>query len=374
MTAALALISEVENAIANGSAGRRSEMLRRVTDLFIIGSSQLSDDDIKIFDDVIKRLAAKIEISARALLATRLAPLPNAPADTVRMLAFDDAIEVAGPILFQSARLDDITLIENAKKKGQSHMLAISRRESLSEAVTDVLVELGDRQVVFSALNNLGARFSKIGFSTLVDRSDDDDELATCVGSRLEIPRHLFIALMAKASEAVRNKLEALHPHAIQQVRQAVADAASRIQAEIFAESPNHVAERVSGESSHQSAQLDERTLDSFAKAGAFGEATATLAAMCKLPAQFVEQAMTQSRSETVLILAKAVGLSWPTVKTILLLRAKRHIISPEEISQCLASFERLKPTTAQEIVRFYRTRGRTASIQPMQSRTEYKL
>ena len=48
-------------------------------------------------------------------------------------------------MLSQSERLDDKTLIENARSKSQAHLLAISTRQALSGAVTDVLVQRGNR-------------------------------------------------------------------------------------------------------------------------------------------------------------------------------------------------------------------------------------
>jgi uncharacterized protein (DUF2336 family) len=83
-------------------------------------------------------------------LSIRLAPIANAPPRTIHKLAFDDEIEVAGPVLSQSERLTEAALIESAKLKGQDHMLAISRRRTLGEAVTDILIERGDQQVLLS--------------------------------------------------------------------------------------------------------------------------------------------------------------------------------------------------------------------------------
>src|SRR5882757_5032198 len=181
MTADLALIHEVAKAVANGAVSQRAEMVRQVTDLFIVGLDQYSDDELALFDDVFSRLVVQIEVSARALLAVRLAPIAKAPPNVIRVLAFDDAIDVAGPVLAKSERLDDPTLVENARQKGQEHLLAISRRRSLSELVTDELVERGDQQVVLSTAANLGAKFSNGGFEKLVRRSDGDDRLAACV-------------------------------------------------------------------------------------------------------------------------------------------------------------------------------------------------
>jgi len=92
--------------------------------------------------------------------------------------------------------------------------LAISQRGALNEIVTDALVELGNREVVLNALDNFGASFSNRGFSVLVSRSQGDDFFAELVGSRPEIPSDLLVALVAKASQDVRSKLEAAHPRA----------------------------------------------------------------------------------------------------------------------------------------------------------------
>ena len=45
--------------------------------------------------------------------------------------------------------------------------------------MTDVLVELGDRDVVRSVVKKSGARFPDAGFRLLVNRSAGDDDLAT---------------------------------------------------------------------------------------------------------------------------------------------------------------------------------------------------
>ena len=361
----LRLINDVENAIATGSVERRNTALRRVTDLFLVGSEQYSDDEIALFDDVIIRLAAEIELSARSLLAVRLAPVPNAPPRTIRALAFDDAIEVARPVLVQSERLDDRALVENGRKKGQEHLLAISRRRSLSEEVTDVLVQRGNQQVVLSAAENRGARFSDLGFATLVQRSAGDDKLAACVGSRPEIPAGLLVELLAKASHIVRAKLEVEHPQAKRKVQQAVEEASERIWIEVLDGSPERAAARALVETLRRSGELDGSKLQAFAKDGRLEETTTAIALMCKISLQFVERAMMQERSETVLVLARAVGLSWSAVKAILLLRAGKRIIAADEIAQCLARFERLKPATAKEILRFYQKRDLAGMNRP---------
>src|SRR6201996_2789649 len=121
------LLDELQTTLAHGTVARRVETLRRVTDLFINGAVDYSDEQIGLFDDVFQCLTQQIEVSAKALLADRLAPIDPAPPHIIRTLAFDDAIEVAGPVLTQSVRIDDDTLIETARHKSQAHLLAISK-------------------------------------------------------------------------------------------------------------------------------------------------------------------------------------------------------------------------------------------------------
>ena len=93
------LLDELQNALAHGTVARRVETLRRVTDLFLYGVADYSDEQINVFDDVFHCLIEEIEISAKALLAKRMAPVPKAPPRLIYTLAFDDEIEVAAPVL-----------------------------------------------------------------------------------------------------------------------------------------------------------------------------------------------------------------------------------------------------------------------------------
>src|SRR4030081_2362106 len=110
--APLSLLDELQTTLAHGTVARRVETLRRVTDLFINGAVDFSDEQVGLFDDVFQCLIDRIETSAKTLLANRLAPIDTTPPLTIRALAFDDIIEVAGPVLSQSMRLADKTPIQ----------------------------------------------------------------------------------------------------------------------------------------------------------------------------------------------------------------------------------------------------------------------
>ena len=92
------LLDELQATLAHGTVARRVETLKRVTDLFINGAVDYSDDQIALFDDVFQCLLVHIEVSAKALLSNRLAPIDTAPPQTIRTLALDDIIEAEGKI------------------------------------------------------------------------------------------------------------------------------------------------------------------------------------------------------------------------------------------------------------------------------------
>lgn len=348
-----ALIDELNDAVAHGTVGQRAKILHRITELFVVASAGYSDEQIELFDDVLMRVAATIELSARAVLAKRLAKEPRAPLKISRFLASDDAIDVAGPVLEQSHRLDSDTLLATARTKSQQHLLAISRRSSLDEALTDVLVERGDKSVVLSAAGNPGARFSDHGYAKLTTRSEGDDELASCVGLRRDIPRPHLLRLLVRASHAVRQKLEAANPSMAPMIEAAVSEAAATVLDQASAGARDYAAARSRIASLRAAGRLGENEVAAFARANQFEETTAAMAALCELPIETVDQAMTQDLPDAVLIMAKALGMSRDTAKAILRMRAGGRGISPGELEQCLETFTRLTPTIAKQIIKF---------------------
>jgi uncharacterized protein (DUF2336 family) len=349
------LLDELQHALAHGTVARRVETLRRVTDLFLNAAADYGDEQIALFDDVFQCLLQHIEMSAKALLAERLAPIGTAPPQTIRALAFDEAIEVAGPVLTQSERLDDHTLIETARSRSQAHLLAISNRRVLSGAVTDVLVTRGNDEVVQNTVNNPGAEFTERGFTRLVSRAEGDDDLATCVGLRPNLPRHLYLKLLSKASATVRQRLEAAHPRQASDVSGAVREVTRRARCAPSAMSKQTEIAHALVKSLHADGRLDDRQVTQFAESGKFDEANAAVAALANVPVSVAENMMIESRAEGVMILCKVSGLPWPAVKAIINMRDELAGGKVTDLAGCKATYERLRPSTAQQVLRFHR-------------------
>jgi uncharacterized protein (DUF2336 family) len=358
------LIDELESVLASPNISSRAEVLRRVTDLFVTGCDRFDGEQLALFDDVMSRLVDEIEKSARAAFGGRLAKISNAPPKVSRMLALDDSIEVAGELLMHSEQLDEETLIAGAKTKSQRHLLAISRRKILSEGITDVLVERGDRQVVGSAAANAGARFSPFGYSTLIMRSEADEGLAQSVWARREIPRAYLLALFETASESVRLTLEAADRTQATLIREMIKQAANKLQMQTRNRSPEFLAAQAKVQSLHQAGALNEDRLCEFAQTGRFDETVVALMHLSDLPIGVIERALVLDHSDQVLVIAKSIGLSWNTTKAILAVQSTDNTKSrpTRDFEQCFANFKKLKPETAKTAIQFYRLRERAAT------------
>ena len=365
MTTKPSLIDQLERTLASGSNGQRIEMLSRITDLFLASADRYTGEQIDLFDEVIAKLAATIEAKARAKLSIRLASVPTAPLDVIRLLAFDDDIEVARPVLKESERLQDSDLLANANSKSQQHLAAISERKSLSEAVTDVLVTRGDRQVVQTVARNAGARFSDAGFRMLVKRSSGDEALAMQVGARRDLPRQHFLRLLEQASATVRTRLAAENPDAAAAVEGVLSEVVGGIQSETRKVSTHYAAATAEVDQAKKDGRLGEAEIYNFARAGKFEETAVALSTLIGIELDAVERALQDRGHEIALILCKLAGFSSTTAKVILLLKTSHRGISAQDLDTALRTFEKLQIDTARRVLSFYRTRIKNRSGAP---------
>jgi uncharacterized protein (DUF2336 family) len=351
----LSLIDELERAVKDGSSEHRTDTLRQVTDLFLHDANRLNDEQIAVFDDVLCLIAERIERSALVDLGKRLAPVDNAPARIVRSLASHDEIAVAAPVLIGSRRLTTNDLVEIAHSKGQAHLLAISERSALEPAVTDVLLDRGDRQVVAKVATNTGARFSELGFSRLVEKSTGDDALAEIVGSRKDISLTLLRELLQRASDVVKAKIFALLPveqrEEIDQVITKIARGLSKKSEHDYSYAESRI------ESLEASGLLNEDALTTFVRRAQQDELIVALARLSSSPIKTIAPLLTGHRNDAVLIPCKAADLQWTTVEAILRGRVSNQKISDEIVSLARNDYSRLTKATAQRALRFMRVR-----------------
>lgn len=348
------VIETLEGALASADPERRAAVLDHVTDLFVGGVDHYSAAQVELFDQVLLKLSRDIELRARQRLAERLAVAGYAAAATVRELAHDPAPEVASPILRNVLQLDDSDIIAVASDGSDEHLRAISGRADIGEAVTGILVDRGSAEVARELAANPTAKLSDASFGKLVSRADDDPLLAAAVGTRRDIPRHHFVALIRNAGNAVRIKLAAADPDFAREVNDTVADIVAEIgrEARIVSSDPA-LARTEAARLMHPERSGDVDTA-AAARARKFDQTVTALSLLGHVPANVAERALAEERPDMLMIIAKVGGLSWKSLKGMLHIHAG-HELDIDELLKARADYERLQPETAREVLARYR-------------------
>jgi uncharacterized protein (DUF2336 family) len=322
----------------------RSRVLRQTADLFLSKSASYSDQQIKLFDSVMLQLLDHVDREVREYLSERFASVDNPPPGVLRNLANDDAIAVAGPVLQQSTSLDEEFLVGCARSKSQDHLAAMSLRPAIGRQLSDVLIERGNDQVVLNLAKNNGAELSDHGYSLMVDRARDSQQLACAVFNRPDIPRQHMLALFKKASAAVRKELEVEAGRKAEETFEALKLAGQRLQETTQEDSQRYASARLRIAELRQSGCLSEQEILAFAREGAFEEVVVAIA-------ELVEKAC-----DRLFIVARAIGLSWACVRQMLLLNSATPR-SSEQLDHLMATYNAIPRGSAVKTLQVHQLR-----------------
>jgi len=356
VSAVHSLIDEIEASFRAGSPERRAVTLRRITDLFMAGAERFDEPQVGLFDDVLSQLVTKIEREAIVELSRTIAPVPKAPPLLTRKLSRHDDIEIAGPVLRQSPLLSDADLIEVAESKGQQHLQAIAGRRQVSEKVSDVLIERGNTDVLTTVAGNFGARFSSKGYDTLVGRAEEHAEIAMAVVMRSDLSPEMFRKLVGRAASTVQQRLlTAANPDVKVRLQNVLQD----ISLQLLRDAEKNV--KLEARNPKDIAAVDKSKLKSellaYAGAGRLAEAATALAVISGLPTETIRRVITQRETDALLIVCKAGGIGWSTVRELLNLSAITHGAAKANPMEYLEPYTKMSVETAQRVIRFLNAR-----------------
>ena len=340
------------------SIDSRTRLVQIVGDLFFDAERVLSDRERSHMTEILRQLIHDVEKSVRRAVADRLAAETNAPSDLVVSLA-NDEIEVAYPILTESAVLQDIELIEVISHRSQKHQLAISIRESLSETVSGALVETGDTDVIKSLLENASAAISHKTMEYLVEESQRVDAYRNPLVHRHDLNPALAKRLYWWVSAALRSHILETYRIDPTELEETIEGAVVDLMAE----------EKVDDPSKRQSAELAERlgAADKITPALLIqtlrqGEITLfedLFARLTGLDTVVVRRSIFEPGGEGLAIACKAVGIEKPDFASIFLLsrsaRPGDKVVDPSELSAVMSLFDRMRPHSAIKVLRRWR-------------------
>lgn len=347
------LIPGLGDVMGSTDPARKSAAIRQIGRLFAQGAPGFSTRHVALFDDVLTGLMPHSDPAARADLALQLAPLPNAPPNLIHRLVHDDVIDISGPLLGRSPLIAEKTLIEIARMKGQPHLMAMSGRATLTSSVTDVIVRRGERDVVRHVAANAGAAFSPAGFSGLLRRADQDGALALAVGQRSDLSDANFRNLLDGSVDIVRRRLLA-GASAARRESIGLTEPAARnvgLKRRDFAPAQKAIL------ALHKAGSLDEPAVLEAATRGDYETTVAALSALSGAQIATIDHLMCGERHDPLLVLGRAIGFEWTTVRTLVALRPVDIKLSSRAYDDARHNYERLLRPTAQRVLGFWRMR-----------------
>lgn len=183
-------------------ARARTALVQRLCEIVSWPESRLPSHERQLAADVLVGLLRTSSVALRQRCAAGLVRVQDAPKALLRYLARDE-FTVAQGLLENAAGFDDSDLIATIRAGVVAHWCAIARRRTLSEAVTDALLQTSDTTVIEAVLRNQGARLSTQGVDLVVARSRQAPTLPPLLVTRNELrPTQALILFWWAAFEA----------------------------------------------------------------------------------------------------------------------------------------------------------------------------
>lgn len=199
---------EVRRLIEDKTADSRAQISGRIAACYT--KTVLDEQERQIAEQIFRLLVRDTEIQVRTSLAQNLKESTLIPHDIV-MAMVNDVSEVSLPMLEYSQVLSDTDLLDIMySTEENSKLLAISRRDKISEVVSDTLVGRGSEEVLGSLLNNSGASISENVYSRIIETHKENPGLMEAVTNRSRLPisavEKLVNVVSASLGETLKKK------------------------------------------------------------------------------------------------------------------------------------------------------------------------
>lgn len=205
----------------------RGALAESILHVCLQNDANLSTKEFEITFDILRTLIGDVEMEVRRTIAERLALRGDLPHDIALFLA-NDQIEVAYPVLVDSTALEEVDLILIARGKPATHQIAITLRRNLSEAISNVLVETENMDVIDSLLRNPSAQISTDAMARMVEMSRTTTPLQKPLLQREDLPADLAWRMYGWVGAALKSFIIDTFPESASNIETAIDDIIDR--------------------------------------------------------------------------------------------------------------------------------------------------
>lgn len=340
------------------SSDKRRELMRKLTDVFLDSAPDYSDAERDHFGAILGRVANDMDAAVRRQLAKQFANVPSAPHNLIQRLAADEEFSVAKDVLLKSTVLRDDDLIAIARHSAQDKLEVIAARHSVSEAVSEAIVEHGDDQVVVKLVQNTGAALSRSTIRRVVERSETSDVLQAPLITRADVPpdmlQDMFSFVSSELRTKITQKLDSLPPEVIEK---AFAAAAREFAGEVRQVKDADRKAMVYVAEMARRKLLNEALLHQLLRNKQVTEFIHAFARLGEIDVKTAARIVNACNAEGVAVVCRATRFDRSTFAAIAFFLEERAKDAQKGTHNILELYDKVTPEAAQRVMRFWRVR-----------------
>jgi len=339
----------------------REALAKRIADIVCLPSSEITPQERHMAGDVLYEMLREADPQLRLRAAKRLSALIDPPPRLLRLLAKDN-IEIAAPILEDSAALSDSDLTHVIQNATERHRKLIAERDGVTELVSEALVERDEPEVTRALLLNDRARLSNRAMDIIVAGSRETPPLCPLALRRAELRPAQALAMFWWCGPEERARI--LERFAVPRtlLHEAAADIFRMASAEDWADPParkalQFIERRQRNREAIERSPFEslEAAIDAAAQSGLTRETVEEISYLSGLKPMTGAQIFTDLGGEGLSVLCKATGLKRDALER--LWTALRRDESPDEsevFRRMVRTYDSLSTDTAQTVLRYW--------------------
>jgi uncharacterized protein (DUF2336 family) len=198
--------ADVDALLKDDSTDSRIEVLDKISLQY--NMQKFSHREREVAEQIFRLIMKDTQMQVREMLSQRICNNPDIPRDIALHLALDHD-RVAVPIIEISEVLSDADLVKIIdSSRDVSKLLAISRRPSVSERVSDALVDTSYPNVISALLDNQKAEISERVLAHIADTYAHEPQVIQSMVDRMRLPVTVVERLVAHVTESVAQELK----------------------------------------------------------------------------------------------------------------------------------------------------------------------
>ena len=200
--------ADVEKLMCDPTPETRAGTIGKIASNF--GSGGFSDSERRLAEEIFRIMARDVEVQVREALSLHLKECPLIPHDIALSLA-KDVDSVAIPVIEFSQVLTEDDLVEIINASDAAKQSAVARRETVSERVSDALVDTRNEDVVATLMDNAGAEISDRSFEKTIDHFGESEKVNEHMAYRAKLPIGIAERLVTMVSDKLKDHLATHH-------------------------------------------------------------------------------------------------------------------------------------------------------------------